>query len=257
MKHTFLIYIATVISAASFMAGSCKKLDLKMNTTNDVNIVGYLEKYPDSFSLWKEVLDRTETTNFLNAFGAYTAFAPTNSGVKAWLAANSIPSVDAADLNQLKEIVKFHLLNDTVSTSKFKDGKLPTPTMHGQFLITGARNEGGGTSFSVNRQALVLQSNIKVGNGYIHVLDHVLEPAKKTIASQLEANAEYSIFVEAMKATGYFDTLNVVQADSNKRWRTLLAESNKALADSNITSFAKLVDRYPRPRSNDTVDHLK
>ncbi|MCS3797294.1 fasciclin domain-containing protein [Niastella sp. OAS944] len=257
MKHTFLIYIATLISAASFMAGGCKKPDLKMNTTNDVNIVGYLEKYPDSFSLWKEVLDRTETTNFLNAFGAYTAFAPTNSGVKAWLAANSIPSVDAADIIQLKEIVKFHLLNDTVSTSKFKDGKLPTPTMHGQFLITGARNEGGGTSFSINRQALVLQSNIKVGNGYIHVLDHVLEPAKQTIASQLEANPEYSIFVEAMKATGYFHMLDTLETDSSKRWMTLLAESNNALADSNITSFAKLVERYPRPRSNDTVDHLK
>jgi uncharacterized surface protein with fasciclin (FAS1) repeats len=257
MKHTIVIYFAVVVGLASFMAGGCKKTSLKMNTTDDVNIVGYLEKYPDSFSLWKQILDRTETTNFLNAFGSYTAFAPTNTGVTSWLAANHFASVDAADVNQLKEIVKFHLLNDTVSTSKFKDGKLSAPTMHGQFLITGASNEGGGTSFSVNRQALVIKSNIKVGNGYIHVIDHVLEPARETIARQLEANADYSIFVEAMKATGYFDLLNTIETDSVKSWKTVLAEPNRALADSGITSFAQLKSKYGATSSTDTVDHLK
>src|ERR1044072_2200630 len=78
MKHTFLIFFVTVVGVAAFMAGGCKKQDLKLTTTNDVNIVGYLEKYPDSFSLWKQILDRTEVSNFLNAFGSYTAFVPTN-----------------------------------------------------------------------------------------------------------------------------------------------------------------------------------
>lgn len=253
MKHTFLIFFVTVVGVAAFMAGGCKKQDLKLTTTNDVNIVGYLEKYPDSFSLWKQILDRTEVSNFLNAFGSYTAFVPTNSGVTAWLAANKATSVDEVDVNLLKEIVKFHLLNDTISSSSFKDGKLPSPTMYGQFLVTGARNTGAVTSYSINRQALVLQSNIRVGNGYIHVIDYVLEPAKLTIAKQLEANADYSIFVEAMKATGYFDLLNTVETDSSKRWKTVLAESNQALADSGITSLAILKQKYPV----DTVDHLK
>jgi uncharacterized surface protein with fasciclin (FAS1) repeats len=254
MKHTFLIYFATVVGVAAFMAGSCKKQDLKLTTTNDVNIVGYLEKYPDSFSLWKQILDRTEISNFLNAFGSYTAFVPTNTGVTAWLAANKATSVETADLSLLKEIVKFHLLNDTIASSSFKDGKLSSPTMHGQFLITGARNEGSVSSFLINRQALVTQSNIRVGNGYIHVIDHVLEPAKLTIGKQLEANADFSIFVAALKATGYFKLLDTVITDSSKRWKTVLAESNQALADSNITSLAKLREKYP---IIDTVDHLK
>ena len=257
MKHTFLIYFAAMVGVAAFMAGGCKKQDLKLTTTNDVNIVGYLEKYPDSFSLWKQILDRTETSNFLNAFGSYTAFVPTNSGVTAWLGVNKATSVDAADLNLLKEIVKFHLLNDTISSSSFKDGKLPSPTMHGQFLVTGARNEGSGTSYFINRQALVTQSNIRVGNGYIHVIDHVLEPAKLTIAKQLEANADYSIFVDAMKETGYFDLLNTVETDSSKRWKTVLAETNQALADSGITSFTGLKSRFGPTYPGDTVDHLK
>jgi uncharacterized surface protein with fasciclin (FAS1) repeats len=254
MKYTFFLFFATVVGVAAFMAGGCKKQEIKLTTTNDVNIVGYIEKYPDSFSLWKEILDRTEVSNFLNAFGSYTAFVPTNSGVTAWLSANGAANVDAVDVNVLKEIVKFHLLNDTVTSSSFKDGKLPSPTMHGQFLITGARNQGSVSSFSINRQALVTQSNIRVGNGYIHVIDHVLEPAKLTIAEQLEANADYSIFVAALKETGYFKLLNTVETDSSKRWKTVLAESNQALADSGITSLAKLREKYPIV---DTTDRLK
>src|SRR5438105_13189383 len=115
----------------------CKKINYTMTTTSDVNIVGYLEKYPDSFSLFKQILDRTETSAFLNAYGAYTCFAPTNSGVKTWLAKMGAANVESADLNTLKDMVKFHLLTDTITTGSFKDGKLPVPTMFGQYLVTG------------------------------------------------------------------------------------------------------------------------
>ena len=257
MKYTFLIYFTVVAGFTVMMAGGCKKQDLKLTTTNDVNIMGYIEKYPDSFSLWKQILDRTETSNFLNAFGAYTAFVPTNSGVTAWLSAIGAPGVDAVDLNLLKDIVKFHLINDTISTSAFKDGKLPSPTMHGQFLITGAKNESSVTSYSINRQSLVTQSNIRVGNGYIHVIDHVLEPAKETIARLLEANPDFSIFVDALKETGYYTLLNTVETDSSKRWKTVVAETNRALADSGITSFIKLKEKFGKTSPTDTVDHLK
>jgi len=223
---------------------SCKKTVLKISTTEDVNVVGYLEKNPDSFSLFKEILDRTETSAFLNAYGSYTVFVPTNAGVKNWLSAVGAADVKTADLNTLKELVKFHILPDTVNTSSFKDGKLPVPTMHGQFLITGVLNNGGSSSYTINRQAVVSQSNVRVGNGIIHVINNVLIPAKLTIAQQLEANPDFSIFVQALKETGYFTLLNTVDPDTSKRWKTVLAESNKALADSGFTTYARLKAKY-------------
>ncbi len=39
MKHPILIYIVVMAGIAAFMAGGCKKQDLKLTTTNDVNIV--------------------------------------------------------------------------------------------------------------------------------------------------------------------------------------------------------------------------
>ena len=241
-SHLLLSVFVTILVV--FQTSSCKKPDIKMNTTDDVNIVGYLEKNIDSFSLFKQILDRTDNSAFLNAYGSYTVFAPVNSGVKTWLASVGAASVETADLNTLKELVKFHVLEDTVSTGSFKDGKLPVATMHGQFLITGVTSTGGLSSYTVNRQASVLKSNIRVGNGYIHVIDKVLVPAKLTIAKQLEANPDYSVFVQALKETGFFDVINTINPDPSKKWMTVIAESNKALADSGITSYAALKAKY-------------
>ena len=247
MKHkSYLLHVAVFAALLAAFIGGCKKHDIRINTTEDVNIASYLAKRPDSFSLWKEILDRTETSSFLDAYGSYTVFAPTNSGVSAWLAANNYSNVASADINVLKEIVKFHILEDTITTPAFKDGKLPVATMHGQYLITGAFNNGATTSYTVNRQATITQSNIRAGNGFIHVISNVLTPAKLTIAKQLEADPDYSIFVQALKETGYYNLLNTIDTDPAKRWKTVLAESNQALADSGITSYSALKAKYSK-----------
>lgn len=244
MKYTRIIILAVVWLAAAWYISGCKKPEIRLSTTNDVNVLGYLLNHPDSFSLWTQILDKTATSSFLDAYGSYTVFAPSNTGVQRWMNANGIAGVDAADPEMLKEIVRFHILEDTITTPGFTDGKLPVPTMHGQFLITGAMNKGATTSYTVNRQAVIWQSNVRVGNGYIHAIDNVLTPSKTTIAKQLEANTNYSIFVEALKETGFYQLLDSVIADTTKRWMTVLAETNQAFADSGIHSYADLEARF-------------
>ena len=254
MKKAIFITGLMMIVTCTFLIPACKKPDLVINTTEDVNIVGYLEKYPDSFSLFKQILDRTGNSSFLNAYGAYTCFAPSNSGVKTYLQRIGAASVDAADLNTLKDMVKLHLLGDTVYTGSFTDGKLPVITMYGQFLVTAVKNDGGVSSYIVNRQASVSKSNIRVGNGVIHVIDNVLLPATKTIAKQLEEKPEFSIFVQALQATGYFTLLNTVNPDTSLRWLTVFAESNQALADSGINSYNALKTKYSQT-GNPLLEH--
>jgi uncharacterized surface protein with fasciclin (FAS1) repeats len=235
-----------ILLLSQFYVTSCRKVELVETTTQDVNIVGYLDKQPDSFSLFRQILERTGTAAFLNAYGAYTCFAPTNSGVKTYLSKIGASSVDAADVETLKGMVRLHLLEDTLYTNSFTDGKMPVITMYGQFLITSVANNNGVSSYLINRQALVQRSNIRVGNGVIHVLDNVLMPATKTIAQQLESNPNYSIFVQAMKETGFYTQLNTVNTDPNKKWLTVLAENNKALADSGFATYAALKARYSK-----------
>lgn len=247
MKRNIVLAMGLiVVTAMMFSAPGCRKLKIEEATTEDVNIVGYLDKNLDSFSLFRQILDRTGNAAYLNAYGAYTCFAPTNSGVKSYLTSIGAASVDAADINTLKDMVRLHLLEDTIYTNSFTDGKLPVITMYGQYLVTSVANSEGVSSYLINRQAIVLKSNIRVGNGIIHVVNNVLKPAVKTIAKQLEENPDYSIFVEALKETGFFTKLNTIDSDTSKRWLTVFAESNHALADSGFTSYAALKAKYSK-----------
>ena len=227
---------------ASF--NGCKKIKIETQTTSDLNIYPYLKNNPRDFSDWAKIVDKSGYAGFLTAYGSYTLFAPTNAAVALYLTEVSKTSVDAFTETEAKDIVKFHLLQDTITTNSFKDGKLPTVTMYGQYLVSGVTNTAGVSSITINRQAILTQSNIKTGNGYIHALDHVLKPAVKSSAQLISDNPNYSIFKQALLATGFYDTLNIINTSIPKRWFTVLAETNQALADSGITSYNALLAKY-------------
>lgn len=247
-KNCFIATLAACVFALGFMSG-CKKVEIVQTTTSDVNIYGYLLQNPNQFSEFAKMVDKAGYSSFLNAYGAYTLFAPTNAGVAAFLKDMGKASVDAFSQAELQNIVKLHLIQDTLNTSSFTDGKLPQVTMLGQYLLTGVTNVGGVSSYTVNRQAIIVQPNVRLSNGNVHVIDNVLRAATKTVAQTVESLPEYSIFTEALKATKFYDSLNIVNnPDTTRRFLTVVAESNKALADSGITSFNALRQKYSQKK---------
>lgn len=226
---------------------SCKRENLTRTTTTDVNITGYFELHPDQFSEFSKILERSGTASFLGAYGKYTIFAPNNDAVRSYLQSIGKNSVEEVEPVALKDLVRLHIILDTISTQYFKDGKLQQLTMYGQYLLTGAANVGGVTRYTINKQANVLQANIQTGNGLIHVLDKVLTPASQTLAQMIEADPKYTIFTEALKATKFYDTLNVLPAnaiDTSRRFLTVIAETDEVFKAAKINSFADLKQRY-------------
>jgi uncharacterized surface protein with fasciclin (FAS1) repeats len=222
---------------------ACKKQQFDLLTTTDVNIVDYLRKSPDQYSELVKALDKTNISPFLNAYGTYTLFAPTNDAFKIYLKEIGKTSVDDVDVTVLRDLLRLHIISDTVRSTSFTDGKLYAPTMQGQFLTTGVVPESGATT--INRQALAIQLNMLTGNGYVHTVDHVLQPATLTLAKQIEGNAKYSIITQALKETGWFDTLNtIVTADTTRRWRTFLLESDSVLKVAGFPTYASFKAKY-------------
>jgi len=82
-KYFFIITAGWVLALSSMF--SCKKLDIKTATTSDVNIYDYLAQKPEQFSEFAKIIDKAGFSSFLNAYGAYTVFAPTNDAVKTFL----------------------------------------------------------------------------------------------------------------------------------------------------------------------------
>jgi uncharacterized surface protein with fasciclin (FAS1) repeats len=242
-------------------AAKCKREPLVYTTSLNVNMTSYLDKYPEQYSEFRKILSRSETDGFLQAYGKYTLFLPTNDAVHAYLQKIGKSSVDDIDPLELKDLVTFHVIEDTVATAKFGDGKINSLTLYGLYLTTGAAVTNGQTRIMVNKQAAILKSNIRVGNGIIHVIDNVLIPEKRTLAQLIEANPDYSIFTEALKATGLYDTLNILPKDNPvaaQKFQTVLAQSNAVFQAAGFNDYAALKTRYS-PGASDpksTADSL-
>lgn len=235
----------------------CIEEKLVYNTTTDVNMTTYLEERPDQFSQLRKVLDLSGTATFLNAYGAYTLFAPTDDAFDSFLQEKGVSSVEDLSTDDLKGLVRFHLLSDTIRSNTFNDGKLPSLTMYGQYLITGAKNVGGETKVVVNRQANIIQSDVKVGNGLIHVIDAVLKPAQYSVAQLVENNPEFSVFTQALKETGLYDTLNILPANNtneDQKFLTLLAETDSVLNVAGFPDYTALKARYCNTGNPMSVD---
>ena len=245
-KNIFIPLLAIIGWAAVNMLNSCEKVDIKETTTDDVNLLEYLRN--DSLNRFTDlvnIIDKAGFDAFMNAYGTYTLFAPTNDGIEAWLKRRSKSSIDQLQPEELKDLIRFHLLEEVVYTSNFNDGKLPALTMYGQYLVTGVTNNEGQSSYVVNRQANIVEPNVVVGNGIIQVIDNVLEPTTYNLAQLVEKDTAYSFFTEALKETGFYDILNSdVNDDQSHTWLTLLAETNQAMRDTGILSYPMLKDRY-------------
>ncbi|AKQ46444.1 hypothetical protein TH63_13735 [Rufibacter radiotolerans] len=251
--------LALCLIIITLFAG-CESEIVDVSTTSDVNMLGYFEKNADKFSSLIKILEKTEVAGFLAAYGSYTMFAPTNEAIDIFLKEKGVASVDQLDVEEMKKIIRFHLLEDTISTSSFTDGKLPKITMLGQYVITGAELENGVARTRVNRQANVVNANIRVGNGIVHSIDRVLQPANQTVGQMLESNPEYSIFTAALKATGLFNLLNSSNLDggtAKKTWYTVLAQKNSVYKSININSYDELKAKYSQTGNpSDKTDSL-
>lgn len=210
-------------------------------TTTITNMYSYV-KGNETSSLFASVIEKAGYNVFMDAYGTYTLFLPTDAAVKTYLTTIGKGSVDNLSQTEAQNIVKVHLVKDTLSTIVFTDGKLNTPNLYGQYLLTGAAVTASGSQVTINRTSNIILSNQRVGNGIVHVIDKVIIPATKTLAQLIEGNADYSIFTQALKETGYFDTLNSTSVPV----MTVIAETNAALAKAGYTSYAQLKARFSK-----------
>ena len=222
MRLTLVLLIALVFQ-------NCSEQKIKESTDETQNITEYLRDNPD-YSMFLEMLDITNYASYMNTYGTFTLFLPTNSAVKQYLSDVGATSLRDVPLVDLQNIVQLHILDKKVNTTSFTDGKIATPSLYGQYLLTGAAtNAEGMASTTINKMSNVLVSNIELGNGVVHVIDKVLRVANKTLAQTIEENPNLSLFTEVLKSTGWFEKLNQpLTFDENKvaSYLTVLAQTN-------------------------------
>lgn len=212
----------------------------------DVPAATYMSENSETYSLWVDLLKYTDLYNTLNLSANYTCFVPNNDAMNAYLKTKNVTSVKDLNKNDAITLVKYHTIKGTAfTTSDFDNGALADTTATGDFLSI---ENGGLNAIRVNSEALIVGLDKAVTNGVIQTIDHVLTPITETIWDKMQVSS-YSIFKNAIEATGYSEKLNKIittellsdgTVSVRKYKYTLFAVSNDVFAKMNITDLSSL-----------------
>ncbi|MFT3737827.1 MAG: fasciclin domain-containing protein [Breznakibacter sp.] len=257
-RFKYYLWILTIAVAVLIGFTKCQDPTWEERTNYELLIGEYFEQDLETFSMFLDALKKSKTISFLKAYGHYTCFAPTNEAFQVYLTKKGKASLNDFTEDELKQLVRFCVLSDTVPSESFVDGRLEYPTLYGQYLTTGTYYEDGEAVTKVNKTAPIHKKDIRVTNGIIHVVGEVLEPDTRSLVEFFEQLDDYNIFNRAIRETGFDTILNKVPDALTKDtvWYTVFAVSDAVYAESGIKDFDALKEKYGSPVDTSGRDSL-
>lgn len=171
-----------------------------------LTISQYIEKNRDEYSKFFRILEEGKLLLTLYAYNPYgedyTLFLPTDEAIDYFIEQNQ----DYANFEELlkdtgfiKILARYHTISQKLHTDEFPDGALNDTTLTGDRLATGFYTDGDNQIIKVNNVAPIIKSNLKMTNGYIHVVSEVLQQAEISGYDWLQQQDDYSILAQAAK----------------------------------------------------------
>lgn len=196
--------------------------DSNMYTFKGEMVLSYLNsraEFSDYVNMLKSVRlsSKSESTiaNLLSARGHYTVFAPTNDALHTYV--DSIMGQVNYDLSQLADsimvaIVKNSLIDngddEAYKTTDFNvEGALSQTNMNDRYITISFDTYNGKGVVVINAVSKVIEPDLEVTNGVIHVVDRVVSSSMSTLPSLLEQTTNTRVFARLLKETGWADSM--------------------------------------------------
>lgn len=253
MKKNFIKYImcATVAtSALGFVACEDNMDGTDWVANSALQLDEYMAANDSTLGLFLDIVDRADLRGMVHAYGHYTLFVPTNDAVCGYLGASSVQDAETAISNltadSARNIVCYHMLEDTLHTTDMIDTRLNYPNMSQDYL-TSSYATG---SYVINRNANIVHGDISTGNGILHVVDNVLHrptySVKDVFMNIDQYDTEgmgYSIMTGIMQQI--LDSLNWSLEDivGNTGKLTFMAQPDSVMRAENIDNLEKVKER--------------
>jgi uncharacterized surface protein with fasciclin (FAS1) repeats len=206
------------------------------------------------------IVEKGELRGTIHAYGKYTLFAPNNEAVSAYLQKTGKTSASALSKEEAEAIVKYHLIrvmdpDTTLLTTDFVDGRLRYPNFLRKYLTTKTEAEDSDVFIRVNRQAKILEKDLRASNGYLQIIDEVLTPPVQSVADRINElpDAEYSLLKTFFELSELEDTLSVEKED---HWFTFFIQDNEAYKEAGILNVDDLLAQLHESRPDVEDDAL-
>jgi uncharacterized surface protein with fasciclin (FAS1) repeats len=202
--------------------------------------VDYINSH-EEYSEFSRLIEITGLHALLGIRGPYTIMLPDNNAMFAYYKAKGVNSLTDFDKNFRYKLVLNHLILSEINTDDMGLGAIRDTNAIGDFLVT----EFEGSDIILNRESKIIKRDIRLDNGYAHVINRVIEPVTKDVFTVLSEDPSFKIFTEGLRATGLKDTLQQISFPYGKiscRNRyTLLAVPDSIFEKNGISSVADLV----------------
>lgn len=124
----------------------------------------------NNYSSLVKALDTTGVGKALDGAGDFTLFAPTNAAFNALRSRFNLSEAQLLALPELTDTLRYHVLTGETMAESITDG-LQSATLQGKNVTF----DIDGTGAKING-ANIIATDIKAGNGIIHVIDAVIIP---------------------------------------------------------------------------------
>ena len=228
------------IICSLFFSVACREDidESNLYTFTGETIEDYLVNRSERFSSFNYILSRIGYDKILAAYGTYSCFAPDNEAVAAYvdslyedmsnpeLPHNGMtkPGLEGLTDSLCNDIALFHLLGTEVMSVYMGNG-MTVKTILGREITTSLDTTSTSsldstlTRVAINRNSLILKRGMDqdLENGVLHEINRVITRSNLLIAGEMEAHQDlYSVFSNALKATGLADTLTATSHDFEK-----------------------------------------
>jgi len=222
MNRNLLYFVFGFMVALSAVSCSEDIDPSSLYTFTGETIASQLALEPERFSSYITMLDKTHPSDkspssilsLLSARGHYTCFVPTNKAMQTYLdSLYLIGIINSADADCVPDSVARQVVFNSIidhsgdnpyATYDMQNGVLGKPCMSERFLsINFSNSQDGMKEIWVNSKSRIIEENIETQNGYIHVVDKVINPSSSTVGDLIGEADNTHIFTSLMKLTGF------------------------------------------------------
>lgn len=222
MKTKFNLVPVMLIMGVLFFS-SCNDDD-DMEVMDEKNVVEVAAS-AGQFNILIEAATKAGLADYLSNTDGITVFAPTDAAFKSLLTDLGAKSLNDIPVDQLTNILLYHVIGSKAMSSSLKSGYFPTLSKSAGNSISMYISVEGGVS--INKNTKVTSADILAKNGVIHVVDKVILPP--SVVNIALDNDNFSILVQAVVKAGLVDALSgkgpfTVFAPTNEAFKNLFAQ---------------------------------
>lgn len=259
--------ISIILLFCSFILSSCYKEKEYKITFKDVeknSILDYITQ-DKQYSKFLEILQKAGLDKTLSAYNpnanqgdGYTLFLPNNEAIDSFVLKSQFGSYEEMlnDENFIWFFARYHVVNEAINSNDFPFGAFSSLTLTKDYLSVSFIIETDSSYYKINNEAPVIQPNIEMSNGYIHLIKIALTPITNSTYGWLQSHPGFTIFRDAVEATGFSNLLSInSKEDENGTSLTLLLEPDSVFNKAGITNFSDLAHLISPGRA-DYTDNL-